>query len=267
MCTSTKKISLVEILSQTPRQTMPVFFTSYITANTALYAFPILSLIFWQMLPHFDIDFVDFEDQIMAIVATVNLIFSLYCTSRKYHFQKDANSFNDIFWMRIFCIQIYLHYSKMFERDLLMLGMLMFGIDLTGDIVRCEYYVPDSSARLIYSHFEIFCNFFEFVSIFCAVQSESLQSWSGLKLFPLFHSSPQLYVCFKQIKNSCQKSTSKRSRIESLVAQMLKDNDARFFFVSEICFCSWFFFQQPLSFLVCQYVCSTKKYILTENLF
>ena len=39
MCTSTKKISLVEILSQTPRQTMPVFFTSYITANTALYAF------------------------------------------------------------------------------------------------------------------------------------------------------------------------------------------------------------------------------------
>ena len=39
----TKKISLVEILSQTPRQTMPVFFTSYITANTALYAFRFLA--------------------------------------------------------------------------------------------------------------------------------------------------------------------------------------------------------------------------------
>ena len=99
--------------------------------------------------------------------------------------------------------------------------------------------------------------FFEFASIFCAVQSGIIAKLISSKTFSIISFESQIYVCFKQIKNSCQKSTSKRSRIESLRAQMLKDNDARFFFVSEF-FLFLIFFSTTFIFLGMS-VCSTKK--------
>ena len=142
MRTSTKKISLVEILSQTPRQTMPVFFTSYITANTALYAFR-----FWAW----------FSGRCYHTLTSILLIsktrldtavnFYLFVV---FHQQKIPLSIRCQFVQRYILNEDFLHSNlKMFERDLLMLSMLKIGIDLTGGIVRCEYCVPDSSARLI----------------------------------------------------------------------------------------------------------------------
>ena len=170
--------------------------------------------------------------------------------------------------MRIFCIQIYLNYSS---KD-----VWKGSFDVRHVNVWHWFDWWYREVRVLrtwqFSTIDLFTlrNFLQLfwicVHLLCSTKwiiAKLIRS----KTFSIISFESQLYVCFKQIKNSCQKSTSKRSRIESLVAQMLKDNDARFFLFLKFFFVLDFFFQQPLSFLVCQYVCSTKTYILTENVF
>ena len=139
--------------------------------------------------------------------------------------------------MRIFCIQIYLHYSS---KDVWKGSFDVRHVNVWHWFdwwyrevrVLCTWQFSTIDLFTLRNFLQLFwiC-----VHLLCSTKwiiAKLIRS----KTFSIISFESQLYVCFKQIKNSCQKSTSKRSRIESLRAQMLKDNDARFFF------CFWKFF-------------------------